>query len=309
MKANLFQEYIWLLDTISKSNGITFKELSDKWERTELSGGVHLSRATFNRHRNDIFDTFGIEIECDRQSNRYRIANPEVLKEQTVQNWMISTLSVNNIISESLSLQDRILLESVPSTGDFLKKVIEAMKQSVRVKVTYRKYGEQESKQRVVDPYCIKLFSRRWYMLAHIRQESDNPDQKEERNILYSFDRFKELELTEEHFDMDPYFNPQDYFKEYYGAYTNEKEPLEHIVIRVFGKDRFYIKDLPLHVSQEAIKEGDDYTDFQMELRPTNDFIHQLLSRGNRLKVLFPQSLAEKVRDEHRLALELYDKL
>lgn len=307
MKANLLKEYIWLLDAISKTNGITFKELNGKWERSELSEGAHLSRATFNRHRDDIFDTFGIEIECDRQSNRYRIANPERLKEQTVQNWMISTLTVNNIISESLSLQDRILLESVPSAGDFLTKVIEAMKQGVRVRVTYHKYGEETSRPLVVDPYCIKLSSQRWYMLAHRRKQIEEKQETKDLYFLYSFDRIETLEQTDEHFEMDPEFDPEAFFKEFFGVMTIDEVPLARIRLRVYGKERYYMKDLPLHITQRVVAEEEEHTDFEMTLRPTIDFIHQLLAKGNRVKVLEPASLVERIREELRLAMERYE--
>ena len=136
-----FKEYIWLVNTIRKARRITFAEIQDKWLDTDMSGGVELARSTFARHKDAIEDFFGIYIDCDRQNGyEYYIGNDHVLREDSVQNWMLSTLSVNNIISESLSLQDRILLQPVPSEGNYLKMVIEAMKKSVRIAVEYRKY-------------------------------------------------------------------------------------------------------------------------------------------------------------------------
>ena len=82
------------------------------------SDGVEIARATFNRHRSAIRDIFGIYIDCDRRSNKYYIANEHELRGNSIQNWMISTLSVSNIISESMSLNDRILLESIPTDGE-----------------------------------------------------------------------------------------------------------------------------------------------------------------------------------------------
>ncbi|WP_238300185.1 hypothetical protein [Prevotella corporis] len=48
------------------------------------------------------------------------------MREDSIQNWMLSTLSVNNVIGESLSLQDRILLQEVPYGGEYLKMAIDA---------------------------------------------------------------------------------------------------------------------------------------------------------------------------------------
>ena len=137
-----FKEYIWLVNTIRKARRITFAEINERWLETDMSGGVDLARSTFARHKDAIEDIFGIYIDCDRQNGyQYFIGNDYVLREDSVQNWMLSTLSVNNVISESLSLQDRILLQPVPTEGEYLKTVIDAMKKSVRIAVDYRKYG------------------------------------------------------------------------------------------------------------------------------------------------------------------------
>lgn len=102
----LFKEYIWLVKTISKARRISFAEINERWINTEMSDGIPMARATFNRHKDAIEDIFGIIIDCDRQNGyKYYIDNENVLREDSVQNWMLSTLSVNNIISESLSLQ------------------------------------------------------------------------------------------------------------------------------------------------------------------------------------------------------------
>ena len=113
---SLFKEYIWLVNTIREANGITFAEINEKWLDTEMSDGVELARSTFARHKDAIEDIFGIYIDCDRQNGyKYYIGNEEVLSEDSVQNWMLNTLKVNNIISESMSLQNRILLQPVPA--------------------------------------------------------------------------------------------------------------------------------------------------------------------------------------------------
>ena len=109
----LFKEYIWLVNTIHRAGRISFAEINEKWLRTEMSEGIALSRTTFNRHTDAIEDIFGIYIDCDRHDGyRYYIGNEEVLREDTVQNWMLSTLTVHNLVSESMSLQNRIVLRA-----------------------------------------------------------------------------------------------------------------------------------------------------------------------------------------------------
>lgn len=113
----IFKEYIWLIETIDRYGKISFAELSELWKRRDSTTGAELSRTTFNRYRDAILEMFGIIIECDiRDGYRYFIYNKEVLREDSVQNWMLSTLSVSNLLTDNMALQRRILLESVPRT-------------------------------------------------------------------------------------------------------------------------------------------------------------------------------------------------
>lgn len=299
-----FKEYIWLVNTIRKSRRITLDEINERWTRTEMSGGVPFSRTTFYRHKMAIEDIFGIIIDCDRNDDYcYYIANSEVLRENTVQSWMLSTLSVSNIVSEGLSLQNRILLESAPYEGGYLQRIIEAMKRSVRICITYQRYGSQEPRQFEFDPYCIKLSKQRWYVLGHFHREVPG-EATADYMTVFSFDRILSLTLTNNKFRINPAFDAEQFFSEYFGVWADEKTPLERIVIRAFGQEQYYMDDLPLHHSQHVVTEGDDYTDFGFSLRPTPDFKTHLLGLGARIRILQPQWLADEIRQMHREASE-----
>ncbi len=296
----LFKQYIWLVGTISRAGKISLEEINRRWLGTELSGGIEIARTTFIRHKAAIQDIFGIEIECDTHDGfSYYIANQEVLHENSIQNWMLSTITVSNLLGDSRSVHDRILLESIPSNGDNIRLFIEAMKTSRRITVTYRKYGFTEPSEHTVEPYCIKLFQRRWYALVrHITRDS---------LFTLSFDRIIDIRLTEEHFKIDKDFDAQSWFSDCYGVFRNQDADLERVVIRAYGREAFYLRDLPFHHSQREISSGEDWTDFEYWLRISNDFYTPLLSRGPNIKVLQPQWLAEEIRQQLLKAAGLYE--
>ena len=305
---SLFKEYIWLVNTIREANGITFAEINEKWLDTEMSDGVELARSTFARHKDAIEDIFGIYIDCDRQNGyKYYIGNEEVLSEDSVQNWMLNTLKVNNIISESMSLQNRILLQPVPAEGDYLTKVIEAMKRNFKITIEYKKYGDVQPKNLTFEPYCIKLFKQRWYVLGHFHRDATDEKPESDYFGIFSFDRILSMTLTEEKFQMDPDFNAQAYFEECYGVLVNDATEVERIVIRAYGYERFYLRDLPLHKSQKEIGQGENYTDFEFFMRPTIDLSYHLLSSSDHIKVLEPKWLADEIYDMHLQASLLYE--
>ena len=297
----LFQEYIWLVNTIHHFGRLTLEEINRRWLDTEMSEGIPIARSTFNRHRDAILDMFGIIIECDRKDGfRYYIYNEEVLEEDTIQNWMLSTLSVNSILSESKAVQNRILLESIPSDGENLHKFIDAMKRGVRIRISYRRYGADASNSSMrLDPYFVKLFNRRWYGLVRFPEPTGNL-------FTLAFDRIVSLEVTDEKYDYDKDFDPAGWLKDSYGIVRNLEVPVERVVIRAFGREVNYLRDLPLHHSQHEVASTGEYSDFEMTLSPTADFYSPLLARGSAIKILEPQWLAEEIKRLHRESFELY---
>lgn len=302
MKASAtFKEYIWLVNTIRKAGKISFAELQKKWRDTDMSEGVELARATFIRHKDAIEDIFGIYIECERRNGyTYYIGNEDVLAEESVQNWMLSTLSVSNDVGESLSLQDRILLESIPSEYGRLGEVTEAMKKRVCLRMTYKKYGNAEPKVVTLEPYCIKLFKRRWYVFGRLH------DAEGDSYRIYSFDRVKEIELTDLHYELPADFSAKELFKDYYGILLSHDTEAERIVVRAYGNERFYVRDLPIHHSQQEIGAGEGYADFELRMHATSDFCSHVLSRSNQLQVLEPAWLVKKIKAMLQDALERY---
>ncbi len=302
-----FKEYIWLINTIRRAKRITLAEINEKWLETDMSEGVEIARSTFARHKDAIEDMFGIYIECDRKNGyEYYIGNDYVLHQDTVQNWLLSTLTVNNLISESLSMQHRILLQPVPSEGEYLRKVIDAMKKSVRIEVDYRKYGTDRPNHLDFEPYCIKMFKQRWYVLGHFHRDASEEHEESDYFGIFSFDRILDMRLTKLKFKIDPDFDAQDFFSECYGVLVGDGTPVERIVLRAYGYERYYMRDLPIHKSQHEIGQGEDFADFEFYMRPTIDLSGHILSRGNLVKVLRPQWLANEIRTMHADALAMY---
>lgn len=285
---DLFKTYVWLIDTIYRRGAISLEELGRLWMNSSLCDGNALSRTSFNRHREEIEDVFGIRIVCNRSNGwRYSLENTGNIESQSVQTWLANTLALNNVMAENRAVHDRILLENIPSEGANLQKAIEAMKHSRQIEITYRKYQSEETKHHVGEPYCVKLYRRRWYLLMR------NPDTKEFR--VWAFDRMVELNLGKRKFKMEKGFDAATYFSECFGTVRDPEIPLQKIVLRTFGKERYYMRDLPIHPSQKTMCEKEDYTDYEITLRPTDDFIAHLLSRAQWIQVRSPKSLVQKV--------------
>lgn len=287
---DLFKTYIWLIETIHRFGSLTLSDIRELWLNSSISDGVPLSRTTFNRHRDEIEDIFGIRIICSRKNgNRYMIENADSLDKHSVENWMANTISINNVIAENRSVSDRILLEAIPSEGETLQTAIEAMKEGHKFEFDYKKYYSPESKNYSIEPYCVKLYHRRWYLLGRYSHDKDFR--------LFAFDRISNAHKSSDKFIIDKTFNASDYFNDCFGVALNTSVPVQKVIIRAYINERYYLRDLPLHPSQRLVREGDGYFDYEVTIRPTEDFLGYLLSRSNFVKIISPESLANQLKE------------
>ena len=287
-QSKILRQYIWLIDIISRSGGITLQELNERWIKTELSEGVAMTRLTFNRYRTAIEEIFGINIECRRKGYQYFIENDDILKSNSLIHWMIDSLSVGNMLMDSLSMKDRILLENIPSGKMHLQPIINAMKQGKKIRIEYQRFGKQEVRRITVEPYAIKVFKQRWYLLAN--------DNKWEMPAVYALDRIVSLEETDEKFEYPMDFDAEAFFKDCYGVLCGTDDKVQKTVIRAYPPYVNYLRTLPLHASQKELNSTSEYTDFELYLRPTFDFRQELLCQGDEVEVLEPKAFREEMK-------------
>lgn len=297
---NQLQKYTWLIDTIRRAGKITHKELSARWERNkDLSDCRPLHRATFNRWREAIFDQFGIIIDCQTVGGYlYYIANPEDIDEDRLKKWMLDSFAVGNIIGENLSLKGRILVDAIPSGRDHLTALLEAMKENRVVNITYHPFKKSCGAAFPIEPYCVKLFENRWYVLGYNAFHDDVR--------LYGLDRIESVEVTDKEFKLPKDFSADDYFSTAYGVVVGYNIKPERIVIRANENHKHYLKSLPLHHSQKLIEDCGEYADFEFYLSPTYDFVMKLLQYGSMIEVIEPQSLRDTMKSWISEMYELY---
>ena len=289
MASNLINKYVWLVETIYKATRITYEEINEKWIRSEISEGVELPLRTFHKWRIAVEEMFGLIIECERKGGyHYYIANADELKEGGIRNWLLNTISVSNLLIENQHLKDRILLEEIPSGQDYLYDITEAMKHSQIINMTYQSYWRTKSNNFNVEPYCVKLFKQRWYLVA--RSTYNN------KVRIYSLDRIHTLDiLADEKFKMPDSFNPTEFFSEYYGVIVDEEQTVEKVTFKVTSAQANYLRSLPMHHSQQEIKRTSEFSIFRIVVKPTYDFQQEILKNGEDIEVLEPLWLRNKM--------------
>lgn len=296
--AGLINRYVWFVTTIYNRGPITLDEIQRRYE-SHFGRGEELSERQFHRYTDAVEELFDIEIKYDRAQRGYIVADREGIDNMGMRKWLIQTFSVSNILHESQDLKNRILLEDVPSGQQHLTTIVDAMRESVSLSMTYHSFHREEPSTFEVEPYCVKLFEQRWYMLG----KSEGYDDLR----IYALDRIKALEPTERKFKLPKKFDATKFFEDYYGIIIGDEGfEVEPVALKVDSWQSKYLRTLPLHHTQVEVECNDEYSIFEYRLCPTFDFRQKLLSMGGSVEVLAPQDLVYQMRDEGQGIVDMH---
>ncbi|HHT03477.1 MAG TPA: WYL domain-containing protein [Bacteroidales bacterium] len=302
MAKNIFNRYVWLLDTINLRPNIAYQEINNLWRDSPLNDdGKDLPLRTFHNHRQAILDQFGLDIVYSREVNGYYIDNLSDLKGGNIKNWLFETLAVNKAISEKVGLKDRIVTEFIPSSHKYLSIFLDAMKNNRSMTITYRTYYSDNDSLSIIHPYFIKLFKQIWYVVAY------NKTKKAIR--MYALDRIVDLKTNDSCFEFPKKLSSEAYFNDYFGVIVIENVKKETVIIKVYKDKVKYIRALPIHHSQKEIEIKDDYSLFQYKIRPTYDFKQAIFSNMYEFEIISPLSFREEIKETIDRMAELYKKL
>lgn len=290
MALNQTNKLVWIVNTIRNHGRISFANLNDLWvEESDLSDGKDMLKRTFHKWLQNIRDTFGLDIECEKCGQyRYYIENSQELRTKSFERWLISTYSVSNSLAASKSIKDRIILEDVPSGMDYLDPIIDAMKQNRFIHITYYNYWRNDEREHYVMPLCVKLFRQRWYLVGR--------EWPIEKDLVFCLDRICDLRPSSHTFDFPDDFLPQEYFEGCFGIIVDDETPVETVRLKVSTGQANYLRDLPLHESsQQEVECNNEYSIFQLRVRPTFDFQQEILWNGEDIEVLSPEWLRKEI--------------
>ena len=310
MVTELIQKYIWLYDRILNAGdaGITFREIASaygsRWRES-------LQRRTFINYREAVQDLFGVVILCNRADNRYRVKfASDASDNDRTKSWLINTFTVNNMLSlRDHQLSGRVSVEDVPSGHRWLTVVLEAMGMGRKLRITHRSYTKSVPDERIVSPYGLKEDDRRWYMLAK-RIEPGQPSGEVFR--VYGLDRVLSMEILPEAFTVPEDFDIDYEFRNSYGPFYTYGEQPQKVVLRVSQWQARYLRDLPLHHSQEELPDcktadGDgNGVLFSFRVVVNAQFVNDICRMGKEAEVISPQSLRDEVRNTLASALAQY---
>lgn len=288
---NRMRFYQWLIATLERKR-MTFEEIASEWQEAFANPfREELQLRTFHRYRDAIQSLFGISVECDKSDGYRYYVKRDAVEYNDVTEWMLSSMRLASL-GDRLKYHNKVMLDTPPYHSEYLDDILAAIEKQYLLRFKYVSGFGAESDIMLV-PAFVRYYKQRWYVIG---AKSEG-----QRVRCLPFDRIKFLEVVcEKHplpKEMKEFLTPENYYENCYGIYRMEDVPVENVRIRAFYPEYNYIEEVPLHESQRKVKESEDgmYREYTLTIRPSRDFLQELLWHGRNICVLKPESLRQEM--------------
>jgi predicted DNA-binding transcriptional regulator YafY len=303
-KRGYISRYLLILKKLKVKPYSTYEELQtyienqfDYLQMQDDNLQIGFSKRTLQRDIKEIRNVFGIDIEYSKSQKGYFISQNE--NENMNFQRMMEAFDMFNSLNLAQDLTPFIHLEKRrPQGTENLYGLLHAIKNRLQIKFTYQKFWEEELTQRLVEPYALKEFKNRWYIMAK--------DSKDNNIKSFALDRLTNLEITNLNYQYPDNYSIEQSYRYCFGIISPNDEEPQDIILSFDPFQGKYIKTLPLHDTQQVLVDNDEEMKIKLKLCLTHDLVMELLSFGDNMKVIEPKSLADQIKQAHEKAYRQY---
>ena len=243
---------------------------------------------TFLRDKRDVEKIYRIKIEYNNSLKAHEITEDNDLYAQN----LLEAFDVFRALQNYGNLSEVIQFEKrLPAGTEYLSPLLRAIKEKRQVKLHYYKFWDRSSQtqERTIEPYLLKEAQRRWYVLAW--------DVEKKALRVFGLDRITHLDDSKDiKYQHAVPEGVECFFDDSFGAWVDSEHTQAEEVVLAFKKlpndsvfmpnPAEYLKAMPLHSSQEVVRETDNEIVLKLRLKITPDFVREIQSYGDRVKVL-----------------------
>ncbi len=295
-KEKYLLRYNLIINRLDKGKQATFEEIKEHIENHADLGDLssNYSKRTFNRDVVEIANLFGTVIEYDFSKKTYSIIEQVQDSRRT---RLLEAFNMYNFLHTSDNLAKQVIFEKRKPLGtEHFHGLLHAIQNHLIIKFIHTKYWEDNVTVRTVEPYALKESGYRWYLLAK--------DLNDGRIKSFGLDRISDLEMTKTKFTFPVDYDPDEVYRNYFGVINNGEGDPEEVILSFDTFKGKYILSFPLHESQETLVNNEDEIKIKLTLYITEDFIKEIISYGDSIKIIAPESLKTEVRGMWSRALK-----
>ncbi len=181
---------------------------------------------------------------------------------------------------------------------EFITPLYNAILYKKVLNVSYKSFKRDNNQTISFHPYYLKQYKNRWFVFGL------NEDFGQITNL--ALDRIVGIEDTKNVFTPNTTIDFSEYFEDVIGVTLDKEAKLEKIQLKVSSDLYPYIQTKPLHGSQKIKEKRDTFVLIELELIPNYELESLILSYGEGIEVISPQSLRERTRDRVQKTLNNY---
>ncbi|MBI1893882.1 MAG: WYL domain-containing protein [Candidatus Rokubacteria bacterium] len=175
---------------------------------------------------------------------------------------------------------------------DTIDRLTRAIAQPRTVQMRYYSASRNATTRREVDPYRLWYAGGALYLIAH--------DHRRREVLLFAVDRIRSLTVTDHPSQMPLGFDVDDYVQDALVIMRGKRIAVELVFSKAtaaWAKDRIW------HPSQQTASLKDGRLRMTLQVADTRELVGWILSFGSGVRVIRPERLREKVKEEARRIL------
>ena len=189
-----------------------------------------------------------------------------------------SGLELQNSARKIISFEENEFLVG----SEFLSPLYQFILNKNAIKISYKSFKSEKTINIIFSPQFLKQYNNRWFVFGI------NSDYGNIQNL--ALDRIKKISVSKVNY-LDTAVDYDEYFDDIIGVSNDlEKEPIK-VILQLTDQVAPYISTKPLHGSQKI--KGKLLT---LQVKHNQELETLLLSFGERIKVLEPESLLESLK-------------
>lgn len=292
------RRYTLIIEKINFGQYPSFADIQDYLDEF----GFTLSKRTIERDFEAIRNEFGLEITYDRFKEGYFIDEENSINIESFIRFLEIVNTAELLTDSLLDSKETLNYISFDQSGglkgiEYLPKILQAIRERRLMRITHHTFYSEKPRKFKVEPYMLKEYQNRWYIIAIVRGMN--------QQRTFAVDRLEGVELLTDTFEPTQSDEIEANFRNVIGLVYSEHE-LQDVELSFTAFQGNYVRSLPLHQSQEIIIDNDDEFRIKLRIKPNYEFIQKILMHGNTVRVLKPKWLVDEIRENLRSSLENY---
>ncbi|HYK45327.1 MAG TPA: WYL domain-containing protein [Parafilimonas sp.] len=288
------KRYQLILDKLRYNSYPSFEEM----QRFLHEQGFEISRRTLQRDIDAVRNEFSVSILFHRSRKGYYIDQEDSPGYGKLMK-LIRLQSETEMLQQSLRDEHEYISfehQDEWSNIKWVQPLLDAIKHKKIVELSHFTFNREQPLQRRVEPYLLKEYQNRWYLLA-INEEGEIR--------TYGLDRITDALVTTDTFAPRKDFDPHTYYANVIGL-NHDGSKCEEVVLAADPLTAKYMKSLKWHTSQEVHSENETEVVFRMYVQPNFELKQKILSYGGSIRVLAPETLVKEIKRELKGTLKKY---